>query len=238
MRTALKSIFSRRVIAEAVGNDEYTVVLLHMDGAAASTTFTDSAASGSHTWTAVGNAQIGATSKFGSGGGLFDGTGDYISTPHSTDWVFGSADWTIDLWFNRASNGVLRSFIRGETTGFVRCFQVYLLGDNTLHVDVTYPNLGSKTVTGTTAFTTAGWHHVAVVRNGDTMTLYVDGVSEGTPVTGLTGEAVRAPSGPLIVGAGANGGSDYWNGSLDEVRISKGIARWTENFTPPTGAYS
>jgi hypothetical protein len=235
------SMFARRVSAVAVsGNDAYTTVLLHMDGADAGTTFTDVNAGGSaHVWTATGNAQLDtAEKKFGSASGLFDGTGDYISTPHTTDWVFGSADWTIDFWFNRASNGVLRSFIRGETTGFVRCFQLYLLSTNDLHVDVTYPNLGSKTITGTTTFTTAGWNHVALVRNGDTMTLYVNGVSEGTPVTGLTGEAVRSPSGPLIVGAGANGGSDYWNGWIDEVRISKGIARWTENFTPPTGAYT
>ncbi len=58
-----------------------------MNGADGSTTFTDSATGGSHTWTAYGNAQIDtAQNKFGGASGLFDGSGDYIDTPDSPDW--------------------------------------------------------------------------------------------------------------------------------------------------------
>jgi hypothetical protein len=228
-------------IFAAVGNDAYTVALLHMDGDDAGTTFTDSNFGGSaHTWTAAGNAQTDtAEKKFGASSGLFDGTGDAISTPAHADFNFSTGNWTLDLWFNRnGGNGTARTMFLSETTGFVKSVKILLSSGNAAQVIANYPNLGDRTITGTTTFTATGWHHVEVVRNGDTMTLYVDGVSEGTPITGLTGEAVRNPTGPTWVGAGAGGGSDYWNGWLDEVRVSKGIARHTANFTPPSAAYA
>jgi hypothetical protein len=80
--------------ALAAGNDSFTKILLHMDGANTSTTFTDSNSGGSaHTWTAAGNAQIStATYKLGGASGLFDGTGDFITTPDSCRlhaWLWG-----------------------------------------------------------------------------------------------------------------------------------------------------
>jgi concanavalin A-like lectin/glucanase superfamily protein len=223
-----------------VGNDAYTTALLHMDGADASTTFTDSNAGGAaKTWTAAGNAQIDtASSKFGGASGLFDQVGDYISTPAHADFNFGTGDFTIDSWFSRnGGNGTFRRMLLAETTGFTACYSILLTSTNVVQAVVSYPSLGNRTITGTTAFTSAGFNHAALVRNGDTMTLYVNGVSEGTPITGLSGQDVRDPTGPLIIGAGANGESDFWNGWLDEMRVSKGIARWTAGFTPPTGAY-
>lgn len=73
------------------------VALLHMNGSDASTTFTDQRG---HTFTAAGNAQIDtAQSKFGGASGLFDASGDYISTPDSDEWSFGSGDFTIECWY-------------------------------------------------------------------------------------------------------------------------------------------
>jgi len=99
--------------------DEFTVALLHMNGTDAATAFTDETGK---TWTAQGNAQIDTgQSKFGGASGLFDGTGDYIDTPDSTDWQLdGGADanlWTIDFWvrFNGDPDATSRSngsFIR------------------------------------------------------------------------------------------------------------------------------
>lgn len=80
-------------------DDVYTVALLHMNGADASTTFTDESGK---TWTANGNAQIDtAQSVFGGASGLFDGTGDFISSADSNDWQFdggsNSNEWTADF---------------------------------------------------------------------------------------------------------------------------------------------
>jgi hypothetical protein len=223
----------------ATGNDAFTTVLLHMDGDDAGTTFSDSNFGGSaHTWTAAGNAQIDtAESKFGGASGLFDGTGDCLTTPDSGDWDFGSGDFTIDLWFNRAGgNGTERIMLcQCNLDADLISFYVELSTANRAKASIRQSDLTVCTVTGTTSFTAAGWHHVAFVRTGDTLKLFVDGTQEGGDVA-ISG-ATRNSSAKLGVGRFGDFDGLYWNGWLDEIRISKGIARWTANFTPPTSAY-
>src|SRR3990167_5787652 len=78
-----------------------TKLLLHMDGADASTTFTDEVG---HVFTPAGNAQIDtAQSKFGGASGLFDGTGDYITTPNSADFDPGTGSFTAEMWIRPAA---------------------------------------------------------------------------------------------------------------------------------------
>lgn len=222
-------------------NDEYTRVLLHMDGADASTTFTDSAAgaTATHTWTASGNAQIDtAASKFGGASGLFDGTTDYISTPDHADLSLGSGDWTIDGWFRcEAAGGTNRGMICHSDASLTAAgTAIYLRRDTINRIVVSVSNgSGFAIVAGTTEFTDAlntGWHHFAVVRTGDELRLFVDGTEEGS--SAFTG-SVPDVSETLYVGA-FRGGALSWQGWLDEIRISVGIARWTSSFTPPLAA--
>ena len=93
----------------AEGNDSFTKVLLHFDGADAATTITDDNAGGSaHTWTAAANAQI-DTAQFVFGGAslLIDGTGDYVSTPDHADFTLGSSDFAVEARARPATNGAL-----------------------------------------------------------------------------------------------------------------------------------
>lgn len=223
----------------AGGNDAYTTVLLHFDGADGSTTFTDSNLGGSaHTWTATGNAQIDtAESKFGAASGLFDGTGDAITTPDHADWDFGSGDFTIDLWFNRAGgNGTERAMMcQCDLNADFIAFYIELSTANRVKAVLYKADVSTCTITGTTQFTSTGWHHVAFVRTGDVLRLFVDGTQEGGDVA-ITG-AMRTSSAKLGVGRFGDFDGLYWNGWLDEIRISKGTARWTANFTPPSAAY-
>jgi hypothetical protein len=223
-----------------VGNDAYTTVLLHMDGADAGTTFTDSNAGGSaHTWTANGNAQLDtADKKFGSASLLLDGTGDYLSTPDHADWAMGSGEFTYDLWFKVAggdgANRVLMSDANagGSLTGVL----IYLNTANKVLAQTTAG--GSKLITGTSTFVAAGatWNHVAYVRTGDVLRLFVNGTQEGGDLA-VSG-AVNNSDGAMMIGKYGELATLYWNGWIDEVRISKGLARWTANFTPPTAAYA
>jgi hypothetical protein len=213
------------------GIDANTVLMLHMDGADASTTFTDSS-SGAKTVTANGNAQIDtATSKFGGASGLLDGTGDYLTLADSDDWDWGTGAFTVDFWFkynSLAANYQTQFMSTGWAAGLNISLnrpvgpsaEIYVIGNQ---YNYTY-----------TADTTT-WHHCAVVRNGDTLSVYIDGTAldagqsiAGKDLTGLTGG--------LSIGSGT-GYADF-NGWLDEMRVSKGIARWTANFTPATEAYS
>jgi hypothetical protein len=76
------------------------------------------------------------------------------------------------------------------------------------------------------------WHHIAVVRSSNTVTIYIDGVNAGSGTIGNIAEYAN------ILSIGKQIGGDYYQGGwIDEVRISKGTARWVANFTPPTYAY-
>jgi hypothetical protein len=82
------------------------------------------------------------------------------------------------------------------------------------------------------------WHHVAYVRNGTNFYIFVDGVSQPLTVTTAIGStAMPDYPNPLRVGCWSYNVYDPLNAGLDEFRISKGIARWTSDFVPPTGPY-
>jgi hypothetical protein len=227
------------------GNDEFTVALLHFDGSDGSTTFTDVNAGGSaHTWTASGNAQIDtAQSKFGGASLLLDGTGDYISTPDHADFDLGAGEFTIDMWvrFNALPTGLAgsgngaflaaqwinasRAWVTGvEFTG--TNYRLFLLHNNTT-------SSGSNV-----SLSTGVWYHVAFVRDNtgtDTLRFFLDGVAAGTG--SIDGVTIANSTSSVVIGASPEAHS-YLNGWIDEVRISKGVARWTATFTPPKRAYS
>lgn len=214
------------------GNDAFTTMLLHLDGSDAATTVIDSSAS-ALSFTAAGDAQLDtAEKKFGTAAGLFDGTGDYFTTPANSAFEFGSAPFTVDLWFNRAGGDGTNRCMIGQVTAALgeHNFQLVLTSGNVLRFDTAGP-----TVTGTTTITAAGWHHAAIIRTGDILRLFLNGVQEGGDVA-KTGD-MTASTGNLSIGRWGAANSQYWNGWIDEVRISKGIARWTSNFTPPISPY-
>ena len=213
-------------------DDSYTKTLFHMDGADASTTFTDESGK---VWTTNGNAQIDtAQSVFGGASGLFDGTGDYLSLAENTDFDFGTGDFTIDLRVRRNGNNTnynglvsTHHYVEPDSNGWGAGF------DNGNKVRFT--NNGDTKVTSTTTLTDLTWYHVAYVRYGNTLSLYVNGTSEDTD--DVTGVSFNSYDGITIGRWGANQNNYYLVGWLDEVRVSKGVARWTTNFTPPTRAY-
>jgi len=218
-------------------DDSYTKSLLHFDGSDASTTFTDESGK---TWTAYGNAQIDtAQSKFGGASGLFDGTGDYITSPDSADLYF-DGDFTIDFWvrFNSLpSSGAYMSFYAQRVDGNNQLFfginntsgtykgRFYNQTGGTLTIDL-FENLSGTTSTNT-------WYHIAIIRSGNDFKLFKDGVQCGSTLTDSSPVTDFGAS----VYVGVFGSSFYLNGWVDEFRISKGVARWTANFTPPTAAY-
>jgi len=213
-------------------DDTYTKALLHMDGADAATTFTDDSGK---TWTASGGAQIDtAQSKFGGASGLFDGTGDYISTPNSAYFDFGTGDFTVDCWIRRngtkAYPGIYSSTAGAGGNGFG-----FSLGNSDNKIRVIWDNAVKILTTGTVADLT--WTHVAVVRYGNTVTVYFGGTADAT-TDDCTGDTIASEGGGAVIGRLGTALDDlYWNGHIEELRVSKGIARWTANFTPPTGEY-
>lgn len=220
--------------------DTDTKLMLHMNGADASTTFTDSSVSG-HTVTVNGNAQIDtAQSKFGSASGLFDGTGDYLSLADSADWFKSTGNFTLDFWvrwnalpasgdaqylwqnFADGNNRVGMYVINNAGTYAIRYF---VLDAGNITVDTAETNH---------AFATGTWYHIAVTRTGNNFAMFVDGTSIAT-----TTDADSWPDlgGFWYIGLSNPVSGAYTNGWIDEFRLVKGTAVWTGNFSAPTSEY-
>lgn len=221
------------------GNDSYTKILLHMDGSNGGTSFIDSAIGGSaHTWTANSATTDTGTVKFGSASQNCGASVGWVDTPDHSDFTLGSGDFTIEAWVNRQGGSGTRRIIGGQigSAGATNTCSAYLEMWSTNVLKFTVCN-GSTNydVFGSTAITSTGWHHVAGVRTGNTLRLFVDGVQEGGDVAFSV--AVNNASSKYSVGRVGEYAGLYWYGFIDEFRLSVGIARWTANFTPPTSAY-
>jgi len=222
-------------------DDSYTKAMLHFDGANGSTTFTDESGK---TWTASGNAQIStAQSVFGGASGQFDGTGDYITTPDSADWQLDSGsnanEWTIDfrIRFNgdpgTAAVGFMQQYVDANNRCNIR------LDGNALYFAVRSGGTIIVNVSNAWNPATATWYHLAIVKQGTTgYKMFVDGSQIGTTQTDT--DVIPSWTGTFQVGRYSSDGSThgYLNGWIDELRISKGIARWINNFTPPAYPYN
>lgn len=226
-------------IIVASGVDQYTRVLLHLNGNDGATSIADVSGKA---WTAVGNAKIDTTaSRFGGASLLLDGAGDYVSTPDHADFALGSGDWSVDFWFNCTAAGGTTESLAGQCdAGGTATATSFRISRDTSNVIRAFCCVGGSffTVVGSTQFTStinAGWHHVAFVRYGSVLRLFVDGVQEGGD-TSITG-SVNNSSEILTVGADTAGGADPWTGWIDEFRLSVGVARWTAAFTPPAYEY-
>lgn len=222
------------------GNDTATKVLLHGDGTDTSTTITDSNTGGSvHTWTAAANAQIDtAQSKFGGASILFDGTGDFVSTPDHADFTLGSGAFTWDGWVRTTTTGTALNIAgQANAAGLANADSAWSLAKTAGNVIVFSLVQGTTvtTVTGTTALAANTWMHIAAVRTGNVLKLFINGVQEGGDIA-FTG-AVNDSASVLAVGRAGAITATEWNGWVEEFRLSNS-ARWTANFTPPIAAYA
>jgi len=219
--------------------DGYTKLVLHCDGVDAATTFTDERGKAV---TANGNAQIDtAQKKFGTASGLFDGTGDYLSLADSADWNFGSGDFTIDTWvrFNVfPSSDSIFTLVEQMTDGNNFFAYEFYESGGSYYLRFREQEVGNNHIMFSSAalsVSTGTWYHLTIVRNGNSWYHFIDGIQTGSTYT--NSDSMNNWTGALWIGA-SNMNTRYFNGTLDEFRISKGIARWTSDFTPPTVAYS
>ncbi len=224
------------VISGIGGNDAFTKLLLHFDG-----NFNDvanGATNPPHTVTPVNGAtqQTPDTNNPASPAGgnfaSFDGTDDYLSIPDSDDFEFGaSEDFTVEFWaYPTSVTSSARVLNKGSS---VSPYLIFQNGAN-------WQFYASSGVGWDVAFTISlgtvdvdAWQHLAVTRQGDTFRLFKDGVQQSSFTSTLS---LYDNSSPVTVGSSGNG--EYYEGHLDEVRLSKGIARWTADFTPPAAPYN
>lgn len=216
-------------------DDSYTKLLIHCDGADASTTFTDESGK---TITTVGNAQVDTAYKvFGTGSLLLDGTGDALTLDDSEDWNFGSGDFTVDFRVKKNRNSTRESLCGQCNSASAQSSVGILIETSDINeIEVQLGVSGSnKTIASSSTITDTNFHHIAVVRYGNTMTLYIDGTGVGN--VSVAGVTMQNSYNKFAIGQWGEYTARNFKGWIDEFRISKGIARWTSNFTPPTKAY-
>jgi hypothetical protein len=225
---------------QPVPNDPYlytnTVLLLHGDGTNGSTNIVDSSkvAGSPKAVTAVGNAQISTAiaDPFGNstrGVLAFNGLGDYATVNILPS--VGTSDYSIECWV----------YLSNVSTGnFIFTFGDYKQPSGI----VLYVNSSGRIgafgnnaliVAGTTqAVSSTTWTHLAWCRQGTTLRLFVNGVMDGTASNSqdLSNALNQIGRGLYDTNPGGN-----FNGYIDDLRITKGVARYTSNFTPPTAPF-
>ena len=210
-------------------------LLLHGDGVNGSTTITDNSPT-PKTVTAVGNAQIStAQSKFGGSSIAFDGNGDGLFVAAGNqEFNLSSGNWTVEVWvyFNTFSINTDPHVFQISTDAANR-YVVYRDASTGKLSFVTVNNNIFTFSNSTTSPTPNTWYHVAISRLGTTSTLFINGVAEATNSQPIN-------SGTLLeIGfISINTPNQFrLNGYIDDLRITKGVARYTANFTPPAAPF-
>src|SRR5262245_3861014 len=160
--------------------DSYTVSLLHMDGADATTSFPDDGQSHAHTWTANGNVQVDtAQSKFGGASALFDGAGDFLTTTDDTDFQFGTGDWTVDFWVRFSAIGASQMNYGGPPGGTGGFYPTIFLRPTPQKNK--YFTHGADRINGNSILVGNTRYHLAGAPASGGPRLYVNGAQEGSP---------------------------------------------------------
>ena len=223
-------------------SDASTSLLLKAEGSNGSTTFTDSS-SNNLSFTRYGDTIISTNkSKFGNSSIYFDGTGDYIATPNNTVFQFGTGDFTVEAWVYPINSlaganfsGSLYQNIIGQTqhgTATNMSFTLYLVNMRPAGQCAT-GGAGFGSCASSTAIPLNTWTHIAYTRTGSLFRLYVNGVLSAMATSS---SSVDVSTRTLAVGADSNSNA-FFQGYLDEIRITKGSNRYPLSFTPPTAAF-
>lgn len=195
------------------------------------------------TWNYGGDTIVVSDQKvYGEGSARLDGNGDYLQTTAVTDWYFGAKDFTIESFFRLPANptGYGGWIVSRDIPAGVRDFRVYVQGPLTGvvgKVGMAFETIEGKfNLISIEALSLNEWYHLAVVRFGTQLIMFLDGVEQERANIGAASQL----DGNRVVCVGTNSAPQvdvYLNGWVDELRVTHGVARYTQNFTPPEKAF-
>ena len=173
-----------------------------------------------------------AQAKFGNSSLYFDGTTDTATVIGSENVNFGKANFTVEGWIRPASFSGYKPNIISKWTNGSRGWAVRLVASGSGFVmRFTFSTDGSNdyNLDATTVLAFDTWHYFAFVQNSNTVTCYSNGTANGT----ISCSTIFASTNPIILGDWDTNQADY-NGYIDDIRVTTGVARYTSNFTAPT----
>ena len=180
---------------------------------------------------ANGDAQLDTSEKqFGTASLNLDGTDDYLEISSNSDFGFGTENFTVECWINPSdviANRIIFDFRAGSNTDLAPV--VYISGSGSIR----YFLPGGDIIIGPDLLT-GQWYHIALVKENSNTKLYVNGTQVGSTYVDTNDYGTTKP---LTIGARYDG-AFFPPGYIDELRISKGVARYTANFGVPTAEFS
>lgn len=229
------------IIPDVVPDPYYSSVslLLHGDGTNGSTSIVDNSGTPKIV-TAVGNASISTTqSKFGGSSIYFDGAGDYVTTAENTAFDL-TTNNTFEAWVYPLAIGSGQGVMSYTTNthpyvGTMVSYVWFIQSDGTLRFSVNGTDGSTQNTITATAIQAGVWTHIAVIKNGTTVTQYINGVSASTATITNTGNTT-GPDWNFRVGSYYTDALPF-NGYIDEARVTTGVARYTSDFTVPTSPF-
>jgi len=166
------------------------------------------------------------------GSGYFDGTGDYLSIPSNAGFQFGSSNFTIECW--AYMTGAAQQFLFAQWNSPNRSWGILVRNSGTT-LSFVYSTTGSNetSIDGTIVAQAGRWAHFAAVRNGNTLTTYMNGVSVAS--ASMSGITLYSASQAIEVGRNPEATTTWnFNGYMTDTRVVNGTAVYTAAFTPPT----
>ncbi|MFA5146202.1 MAG: LamG-like jellyroll fold domain-containing protein [Candidatus Omnitrophota bacterium] len=232
----------------ATYTDPNTTLILHSNGSNGST-YTSDSSTYNHPVTFYGNAKLSTEeSEFGGSSMEFDGYGDgygtsYVSIPDSGDWdvvADTTTPYTIDFWLNLKDlprdPGIYYTILGqyDDSVGPDNCWSVIVDETGGITLRAKRGNFFLQANAG--QVTPGDWNHIAFVKTGSSIITYLNGTKQMT----YTLSDTVSISQPLEIGRNQDsGGYSYLNGYVDEIHISKGVARWTtDTFSTPDTEFS
>jgi hypothetical protein len=219
-------------------NFNQTTLMLHGNSPTNLPTWITDASTNNFAITVNGDAKADSQTPFNkttyptSGSGYFDGTADQLTLANNAAFDFGSGSFTLECWvYLTATTGSIINYSNGQTSNSNFAWEIYQSSSTGIQLSILS---GATAYTASsTAFSLNAWNHVAGVRNGNTLTIYVNGTAGGTTAN-VTGVIVSSPGGSTVKISGYNNATGMITGYVSNVRIVKGQALATGNFTPPT----
>ena len=223
-----------------------TSLLLRGQGSNGSTSIIDSSVNNSIV-SRFGNTMISTTqSKYGGSSIYFDGNGDYLTIPNSTNYDFGTGNFTIEMWVNPSAVGLVTGDQkhlfgkRATSLSYASVLGFLTYSSVTSNFSVSFfrsTNGTSYSIQYTSPATFVSpnvWTHLAFVRSGNEYSVYVNGIKYIASAS--SSGVVYNDTSAFAVGStfsGISPSTRAFSGYIDDFRVTKGIARYTSNFTPP-----
>ena len=197
-----------------------------------------------HTVTAYSDAAISSTqAKFGGNSLALDGSNDYLTVADHNNLEFGDDDFTIEFWFWTSNNSIQAPIGKRNNSWVNGDWQFFFNRQATGEVEFWSRDYSSSgplinVIADSSGFGDSQWHHCVLTRSADQFLFFLDGDLKQTVTSS---HSITNNSSLINIGRDYYAGGRYWwgggsTGYIDDLRITKGVARYTKNFIPPSQA--